>query len=50
MPIRGYLGIDAGTQGLSVVLVDEQLSLIATGEGGYEMLPGLQEGNYEQTK
>ena len=37
----GYLGIDAGTQGLSVIFTDEELRILATGEGGYDMLPGL---------
>lgn len=43
-----FLGIDIGTQGLSVVLTDEDLRVIATGEGGYEMVEGLAEGCYEQ--
>ena len=34
--VRGYLGIDNGTQGLSIVLVDpDDLSVLATGEGTY---------------
>lgn len=44
----GYLGIDAGTQGLSVVFTDEQLEVIGTGDGSYEMVSGLDEGCYEQ--
>ena len=48
MPVRGYLGIDAGTQGLSVIFTDEALQVLATGEGGYEMVDGLAEGEYEQ--
>ena len=48
MAHSGYLGIDAGTQGLSVVLTDEQLQVVAIGEGGYAMVPGLDEGCYEQ--
>ena len=48
MATPGYLGIDAGTQGLSVVFVDENSNVLATGEGGYEMLPGLPESCYEQ--
>ncbi|MFT7640485.1 MAG: sugar (pentulose or hexulose) kinase [Pirellulaceae bacterium] len=48
MATKGYLGIDAGTQGLSVIFTDEQLNVLATGEGGYEMVPGLSEGCYEQ--
>jgi sugar (pentulose or hexulose) kinase len=46
---KGFLGIDAGTQGLSVVFCDESLRVLATGEGSYEMLPGLSEGCYEQS-
>lgn len=48
MATQGFLGIDAGTQGLSVVFTDEGLNVLATGEGGYEMVPGLEEGCYEQ--
>ena len=48
MSFQGYLGIDAGTQGLSVVLTDESLNVVGTGEGGYEMCPGMAEGCYEQ--
>lgn len=47
--INGFLGIDAGTQGLSVVLTDENLHVVATGEGGYDMLPDRAEGCYEQS-
>ena len=47
MPI-GYLGIDAGTQGLSVIFTDESLNVLSTGEGSYDMVPGLDEGCYEQ--
>ena len=45
---RGYLGIDAGTQGLSVVFTDESMQVLATGEAAYEMVPGLEDGCYEQ--
>ena len=48
MATRGYLGIDAGTQGLSVVFTDENMRIVGTGDGGYEMLPGLDAGCYEQ--
>ena len=48
MTARGYLGIDAGTQGLSVVFTDENMQVLGTGDGGYEMSPGLAEGCYEQ--
>jgi sugar (pentulose or hexulose) kinase len=45
---RGYLGIDAGTQGLSVIFTDEELRIRAAGGGGYDMVPGLAAGCYEQ--
>lgn len=48
MATRGFLGIDGGTQGLSVVITDESLNVLETGDGGYEMCPGLGEGCYEQ--
>ena len=47
MTTRGFLGIDAGTQGLSTIFTDEKLNVIAVGEGSYEMLPA-EEGCYEQ--
>ena len=46
--IKGYLGIDAGTQGLSVIFCDQELKVLAVGEGEYQMLPGLESGCYEQ--
>jgi sugar (pentulose or hexulose) kinase len=45
---RGYLGIDAGTQGLSVIFTDEEMRIRAAGGGGYDMVPGLAAGCYEQ--
>ena len=48
MSKTGFLGIDIGTQGLSVVLTDQNLNVQGTGEAGYDMLPGLPEGCYEQ--
>ncbi len=48
MSMHGYLGIDVGTQGLSVVFVDSELRFVATGEGSYDMIGGLPEGQYEQ--
>jgi sugar (pentulose or hexulose) kinase len=51
---KGYLGIDNGTQGLSVIFTDENLKVLATGESTYgfvvESEDGLllQEGCYEQ--
>ena len=38
MATKGFLGIDAGTQGLSVVFADESMNVIATGDGGYSMI------------
>jgi len=38
---QGYLGIDIGTQGLSVIFTDEDMRILAAGEGDYAMLPGL---------
>ena len=40
MHTRGYLGIDAGTQGLSVIFTDEAMNILAHGEGGYAMFVG----------
>ena len=48
MATKGFLGIDAGTQGLSVIFTDEALKVLATGEGDYAMVAGLDEGCYEQ--
>ncbi len=48
MGIKGFLGIDAGTQGLSVVFTNEALDVVATGESSYDMIPGLEDGCYEQ--
>ena len=45
----GFLGIDAGTQGLSVIFTDEELKIRAAGEAGYEMVPGLAPECYEQS-
>ena len=47
--MKGFLGIDAGTQGLSVMFTNEALDVLATGEGAYDMVPGLAEGCYEQS-
>ena len=46
--IEGYLGIDNGTQGLSVVLTDANLHVLATGAASYDFVPHLPEGCYEQ--
>ncbi len=48
MTIKGYLGIDVGTQGLSVVLADSDLRVLAVGESNYAMVAGLAEACYEQ--
>ena len=48
MNIQGYLGIDAGTQGLSVIFTDESLKILGHGEGSYAMVPGLAAECYEQ--
>ncbi len=48
MVCRGYLGIDLGTQGLTVVFTDEDMNIIASGDGHYEMVGGLDPGCYEQ--
>ena len=48
MATKGFLGIDAGTQGLSVIFTDDTLKVLATGEGDYAMVAGLDEGSYEQ--
>ena len=49
MTRHGYLGIDAGTQGLSVLWTDEELNVIAVGEGSYDMISGLDPECYEQS-
>ena len=49
MATTGYLGIDAGTQGLSVIFTDQDLNVLATGDGHYGMIAGLDEGCYEQS-
>ncbi|GAX15905.1 xylulokinase [Fistulifera solaris] len=47
-PIEGYIGVDNGTQGLSVVLTDAHLQVLAKGEARYDFVPNLPEGCYEQ--
>ena len=49
MKTQGYLGIDAGTQGLSVIFTDESLRILAHGEASYEMVPGLGPECFEQS-
>ncbi|MCH2202246.1 MAG: hypothetical protein MK102_09760 [Fuerstiella sp.] len=46
---QGFLGIDVGTQGLSIVFADRQLAVLAVGEADYQMVPGLPDGCYEQS-
>jgi sugar (pentulose or hexulose) kinase len=48
MKVQGYLGIDVGTQGLSVIFTDSDLRIRGSGDGSYEMVPGLDAGSYEQ--
>lgn len=48
MSVEGYIGIDAGTQGLTAVFTDRDMRVLASGDGHYEMLPGLPAGCYEQ--
>lgn len=48
---KAVLGIDLGTQGLTVLLVnidDPRLPVVATGEATYEFVPNVAEGCYEQ--
>jgi sugar (pentulose or hexulose) kinase len=48
MTTRGYLGIDVGTQGLTVLMTDESLRVVALGDGSYGMQPNLGVECYEQ--
>ncbi|MBT7729956.1 MAG: hypothetical protein HN703_13825, partial [Planctomycetaceae bacterium] len=48
MKTLGFLGIDIGTQGLSVIFTNTELKILVSGEGGYEMIPGLDPECYEQ--
>jgi sugar (pentulose or hexulose) kinase len=48
MKTQGFLGIDAGTQGLSVIFTDAAQKIVAHGEGRYEMVAGLGPECYEQ--
>jgi sugar (pentulose or hexulose) kinase len=45
---QGYLGIDAGTQGLSVIFTDDEMRIRGTAAGSYDMVPSLAAGCYEQ--
>jgi sugar (pentulose or hexulose) kinase len=45
---QGYLGIDAGTQGLSVLFTDVDLRIVAAAAADYGMVDGLGAGCYEQ--
>lgn len=44
----GYLGIDVGTQGLSIIFTDTSLEILASGAGSYAMVPGLGAECFEQ--
>lgn len=46
--LEGYIGIDNGTQGLSVIFTDTNLKVLACAEGSYAFVEGLPEGCYEQ--
>lgn len=48
-PLPGFLGIDAGTQGLSAIFCDTSLAVRASAEGPYAMRPNLPAGHYEQS-
>ena len=48
MNTPGYLSIDAGTQGLSVLFTDESLRILGTGQAAYSMVPSLAAECYEQ--
>ena len=48
MKTNGFLGIDIGTQGLSVIFTDTELKILESGEGSYDMVPGLDADCYEQ--
>ena len=48
MKTLGFLGIDIGTQGLSVIFTNTELKILVSGEGSYEMVPGLDPECYEQ--
>ena len=48
MKTNGFLGIDIGTQGLSVIFTDTELKILVSGEGNYDMVPGLDSECYEQ--
>lgn len=46
--MKGYLGIDNGTQGLSVVFTTEDLHIVTTGDGHYDFVESLESGCFEQ--
>jgi len=48
MKTQGYLGIDVGTQGLSVIFVDTAFRIRGAGQGSYDMVPAVDAGCYEQ--
>ena len=46
--LSGFLGVDLGTQGLTVLFTNEQLEIVAAAEGSYDMVAGLPTGCFEQ--
>ncbi len=46
--VQGYLGVDVGTQGLSVIFTDGDMRLVASGSAPYDMVKGLGDACYEQ--
>ncbi len=48
MSAARFLGIDLGTQGLSVLLTDAELNVLGCGQGNYPMVADLPAGCYEQ--
>ncbi len=46
--MKGFLGVDLGTQGLSLVFTDSQGNVIAESGGDYPFVDGLGAGCYEQ--
>ena len=44
----GFLGIDLGTQGLTVIFTNERLEILAAAESSYDMVPERPAGCYEQ--
>lgn len=49
MQTAGYLGIDVGTQGLSIIFTNQSMDVLESGDGHYDMLPDADEGAYQQS-